>query len=110
MVDIVYPESYMRTPLPLLPFTAPKWLVDYGRSARYAETECILELDDNEEADTVRESIEPHEKITTKEELWGDGKREWNGWANVPIPRKRRCDSDSSDITSVHPTQKLKRS
>lgn len=126
MVDITYPESFMRTPLPLLPFDAPKWLLEYGRSAGIAGRESITEFDDDDEADDVRESIEPREELisVTKKDIWGDGKREWSGYtySTIPLPststststrtrtRKRRCDSSSPDITTTHPSQKLKRS
>lgn len=112
MIDITYPESYMRTPLPLLPFSAPKWLLEYSRGAGYAPVRsCLVELydDDVDEADIVRESIEPRdEEVMVKKEkdIWGNGTRGWNGG------RKRRFDSENADevdITFARPVQKLKR-
>lgn len=119
MIDISYPESYLRTSLPVLPSRAPKWLLEFWQSP---ERDYVIECDgadDVDDADVVRESIEPRDEddgAMKGRDVWGDGKREWNGYASVngSGKLKRRYDYTSTDgdadISSTHPSRKVKRS
>jgi hypothetical protein len=85
LADISYPESYLRTPLPLLPFQQPKWL-DQQSSEGVSPIMGAWEYDDSGEV--VLESIEGSEGSEGSERssevvsgnVWGDGKREWTFW------------------------------
>jgi hypothetical protein len=105
VADISYPESYLRTPLPLLPFPNLKWLA----GAAYNELENSVEEDEGR--DTVRQSIEtPGQDNNPASEVWGDGKREWSGWEETRN-LKRRCDEDdynSHQSTTQSPRNKKK--
>jgi hypothetical protein len=89
LADICYPESYLRTPLPLLPFPNLRWLAEEA----YNEAESSATEEEN--PDTVRESIETSDEMSSATEIWGDGKREWNGWQE-PHTLKRRLNDDEN--------------
>jgi len=80
VADISYPESYLRTPLPLLPFQQPKWLSKPVGKEPTSPGLGAYELD--ESLGEILQSIEgrDEEDCQEKRDVWGDGKREWDEW------------------------------
>lgn len=80
VADISYPESYLRTPLPLLPFQQPKWLSKPVDKEPTSPGLGAYELD--ESLGEILESIEGRDEgdFQEKRDVWGDGKREWEEW------------------------------
>ncbi|KAH3950946.1 hypothetical protein HBI56_086150 [Parastagonospora nodorum] len=80
VADISYPESYLRTPLPLLPFQQSEWLSKPVDKVPTSPGLGTYELD--ESLGEILESIEGRDEVDIQEErgVWGDGKREWDEW------------------------------
>ncbi|KAL5120055.1 hypothetical protein ACEQ8H_002153 [Pleosporales sp. CAS-2024a] len=103
VADICYLESYLRTPLPLLPFQQPRWMDAPVEKTSVASG--VYPADD-ERADDAVESIEGQDEDVCGAGVWGDGKREWVGWENMrresTVPQgkgglKRSLDDDDDD-------------
>jgi hypothetical protein len=123
LADISYPESYLRTPLPLLPLQRSQWL-DQPASEEISSIVGAYEYD--ECGEEILESIESDEGIEGSGEvasgsLWGDGKREWTfweervsskrGWTVLESPRslKRGRDNLEGDVRTKKKKKKKKK-
>jgi hypothetical protein len=94
LADIKFSESYMRTTLPDFCWK------DVREVVRFDE---VQEFDESGEGDTVVESVEVDvcdDKQAETREVWGDGKREWNGSLGLGMGKKRVLDDDGDDKES----------
>jgi hypothetical protein len=102
LADIKYEESYMRTPMPDL-----KWACNQG--PQHASS-VVEEWDLGGEE--VIESIECNDESygMVREEkgrgVWGDGKREWNGYEETNQEKKRSREYDGDEYVHSTPSYK----
>jgi hypothetical protein len=102
LADIKYEESYMRTPMPDL-----KWACNQG--PQHASS-VVGEWDLGGEE--VIESIECNDESygMVREEkgrgVWGDDKREWNGYEEMNQGKKRSREYDGDEYVHSTPSYK----
>jgi hypothetical protein len=113
LADISYPESYLRTPLALLPLQRPQWL---DQPAGEEISPIVRAYEYDECGEEILESIEGSEGSGESSggevsgNVWGDAKREWafweervnskRGWTVLESPRslKRGRDDLEGDV------------
>jgi hypothetical protein len=92
LVDVKFAESYLRTTLPDF------CLHNVGEIVRASD---VQGFDESEGCDTVVESVEAGEwngeEEVERRDVWGDGKREWEGRARGTVKKKRELDDDEDD-------------
>jgi hypothetical protein len=94
LVDISYPESYLRTQLPNEPFLSRKW---HDRTPEQEKDNGILPIfegNDPDDTEDVVQSVETDEE--SRLQGWPSGERHGNGWERGNL--KRGIGGDDSGL------------
>jgi hypothetical protein len=93
LADIKYEESYMRTPMPDLKWA---WNQDPQHASSVVEK---WDLGGEEVIESIECNDESYRMVREEKRrgVWGDGKREWNGYEEMNQGKKRSREYDEGD-------------
>jgi hypothetical protein len=102
LADIKYEESYMRTPLPDL-----KWVWNQGSEHASSGVE-EWDLGGEEVVESIECNDESYGMVREEKGrgVWGDGKREWNGYEEMNQGKKRSREYDGDEYVHSTPSHK----